>query len=139
MEDAFHGALHEALLDPGAFSSGLFWIWTFIFMRFDKFLACFSPCISHRDFTGSEGISLRTLPDPDFRFYAALQTFGMFFPCFSHRDFTESEGISLKALLDLDFCFYAALHGLVAFFTNSFTLGLQAPAHERSPEYFALR
>ena len=176
MEDAFHGALHEALLDLGAFSSGLFWIWTFIFMRFDKFLACFSPCISHRDFTGSEGISLRTLPDPDFRFYAALQTFGMFFPCFSHRDFTESEGISLKALLDpdlhfyeplqtfgmffpcfshrdftgsegislkalldLDFCFYAALHGLVAFFMDRFTLDLQAPAHERSPEYFAPR
>lgn len=102
MEDAFHGALHEALLDPGAFSSGLFWIWTFIFMRFDKFLACFSPCISHRDFTGSEGISLRTLPDPDFRFYAAL-------------------------------------HGLVAFFMDRFTLDLQAPAHERSPEYFAPR
>lgn len=59
--------------------------------------------------------------------------------CFSHRDFTGSEGISLKALLDLDFCFYAALHGLVAFFINSFTLDLQAPAHERSPEYFAPR
>ena len=59
--------------------------------------------------------------------------------CFSHGGFTGSGGIFFRTLLDLDFRFYEALNGLVAFFINSFTLGLQAPAHERSPEYFAPR
>lgn len=59
--------------------------------------------------------------------------------CFSHGGFTGSGGIFFRTLLDLDFRFYEALNGLVAFFINSFTLDLQAPAHERSPEYFAPR
>lgn len=44
-----------------------------------------------------------------------------------------------EALLDPDLHFDETLHGLVAFFMDRFTLDLQAPAHERSPEYFAPR